>query len=93
MPSTQPVTLQLKEYECLQHQKIFIHMYMCNYCSHTFKDFHQVNPVIKKDVGTPPLLLPMIVHPRRGDRDRWMRSAEYFNMTIDLPSLVSPKAL
>jgi len=51
-------------------------MYTCNYHSHAFKDLLLVNPVIKKEVGTPSSLLLAIVHPRRGNS--WMRCAEYF---------------
>jgi len=42
-----------------------IYMYMCNYRC-VFKELLLVDPVIKKEVGTPPSLLHMIVHPRRG---------------------------
>jgi len=42
-----------------------IYMYMQLH-SCTFKDLLLVNPVIKKEVGTPPSLLLMIVHPRGG---------------------------
>jgi len=39
---------------------------MFNNSSHTMKDLLRVNPVIKKEVGTPPSLLPTIMHSRRG---------------------------
>ena len=55
-----------------------IYVYMCNYCSHTFKDLLLVNPVIEKEVGTPPSLLPTIVCPRKGGIEgNQMKSTEY----------------
>jgi len=56
---------KLKEYIVSATPKD-IYMYMYNYRSHTFRDLLLVNPVTKKEVGTPPLLLLVIVHPRRG---------------------------
>jgi len=49
-------------------------MYMYNYRSHTFRDPLLVNPVTKKEVGTPPLLLLVI------EGAGWeIVGAEYFN--------------
>jgi len=43
-----------------------------------FKDLLLVNPVIEKEVGTPPSLLPTIVCPRKGGIEgNQMKSTEY----------------
>jgi len=56
-----------------------IYMYMCNYC-YTFQRPSPGQPCHQEEEGTPPLLLPVIVHPRRGKGgNSWMRCAEYFN--------------